>query len=137
MEPTSVAHFDLNTAPHPSDSWLAGAAALLQHRWYDAHEHFEQVWRVADDWRRDFVQSIIHGAAALELCNKGRIPEARKQLQKMERRLELAQQDAWQGIYAKEWMRELHRVVEAPSISPSPPRLDDRLRQAALPLGSD
>jgi predicted metal-dependent hydrolase len=64
-----------------------GLELLRQSRHFDAHEAFEEAWRVAPPAERDFYQGLVHVAVAWYQAGRGRRPGCERQLAKAVRRL--------------------------------------------------
>jgi hypothetical protein len=60
---------------------------LREGRGFEAHELFEDLWRVADPGERDFYQGLVHVAVSLHLEHRGSLTGMRSQLGKARRRL--------------------------------------------------
>ncbi len=53
------------------DAWREGVRAFCEERWFEAHEHWEQLWRAAGPEDREFLRGLIQVAAALHLLARG------------------------------------------------------------------
>ena len=71
-------------------------------RYFEAHEAFEDAWRSADAYERDFFQGLVHVVVAWYQGGRGNLVGCRRQLDKAARRL---------GPYAPE-----HRSVDVASL---------------------
>jgi predicted metal-dependent hydrolase len=64
-----------------------GLEAIRAERYFEAHEHLEEAWRVASPEERDFFQGLVHVAVAWYQAGRGRPVATARQLEKATRRL--------------------------------------------------
>jgi predicted metal-dependent hydrolase len=69
------------------DEFDRGLELIRQHRYFEAHEELELVWRAADTAERDFYQGLVHVAVAWYQAGRGRRVATASQLEKALRRL--------------------------------------------------
>jgi uncharacterized protein len=65
-----------------------GLACYRRREFFDAHEHWEDVWRVTAEPERTFLQALIHIAAAFHHLERKNAVGAERQLRRSLRKLE-------------------------------------------------
>lgn len=78
-----------------------------ERRWFDAHEAFEDAWRVATGPRRSLLRALVHGCVALEHRRRGNAAGVALQLPKAQARIsEAAPGDPLTAV-ARRWIEAL------------------------------
>jgi predicted metal-dependent hydrolase len=85
-----------------------GRAAFNRGEFYDAHEHWEEVWNEIDDPDRRWIQGLIQVATGLHKLQRERIDSARTLLARALDKLADAP-ETWQGLA----VGALRRAAEA------------------------
>ena len=70
-----------------SKNYREGIALFNQHSFFEAHEVLEDVWRVAPDRERRFLQGLIQVAVALHHHSRGNLVGCRSLLDRARRNL--------------------------------------------------
>lgn len=102
-----------------------GLACYRRREFFDAHEHWEDVWRASAEPEKTFLQALIHIAAGFHHLERKNVAGAERQLRRALRKLE--PYPANFGGLAVEPIREsvrawLHAIEEgAPGKVPFPP----------------
>jgi predicted metal-dependent hydrolase len=68
-------------------AYAEGLEHARAHRYFEAHEAFEDAWRAADPDERDFFQGLVHVVVAWHQQERGNLVGCERQLAKAERRL--------------------------------------------------
>lgn len=73
-------------------------------RWFDAHEAFEDAWRVATGPRRSLLRALVHACVALEHLRRGNAAGVALQLPKAQARMNEAAPDDPLTAVARAWI---------------------------------
>lgn len=84
-------------------------------RWFDAHEAFEDAWRVATGPRRELLRALVHACVALEHRRRGNPTGVALQVAKARARMSQAALDDPLTAVACAWIEAVERLgPEAP-----------------------
>jgi uncharacterized protein len=102
-----------------------GRAAFNRGEFFEAHERWEDVWRVLAGAERSFVQGLIQVAAALHHLQAGRQNPALRLMRKG--LVKLSGRAAWPALdrpvdHLVQQVRDLVAALEAPAARPPDPR---------------
>lgn len=92
-----------------------GLACYRRREFFDAHEHWEDVWRASAEPEKTFLQALIHIAAAFHHLERKNMTGAELQLRRALRKLEpyhegfggLAVEDMRQSV--RGWLRAIEQ----------------------------
>jgi hypothetical protein len=107
-----------------SEGLAAGLACYRNQEFFDAHEHWEDVWRQLQDPEKNFLQGLIQVTVAMHHYRNANIAGARTLLERASRRLEGCP-DCFGGIDVatlradvQVWLRSLDSAGNGPSAFP-------------------
>lgn len=104
---------------HPKE-YREFANLFNEHKYFEAHEALESLWRREKGPERHFYQGLIQVAAAFVHFQKGTPSGGRKLLQSAAENLENFR-PAWKGLDIEKLLRETRESIEQNS---APPRID-------------
>jgi hypothetical protein len=115
------------SGPSSDDDIARGLAAFRESRFYEAHEHWEAVWRHSAGTERRLLQGLIQIAAACVHLEKGRPgPAGRLLVLSLEK---LAEEPAdFQGVPLDRLRAQARSLLEDVGGSPAPRRGTGSLR---------
>lgn len=99
-----------------------GLACYRRQEFFDAHEHWEDVWRVSAEPEKTFLQALIHIAAAFHHLERKNAVGAERQLRRALCKLE-AYPEKFGGVTVeevRESVREWLRSIEAGVVNEKP-----------------
>ncbi len=115
--------------PFDSQMYRSGLCALLERRWYDAHEDLEHVWRQCTGDDRLFLQALIQGAVCLEHRHRDNQRESWGQLRKAREKANRIP-SFFMGIHLDEWLAALHELdPQSPKEKWPTPQLEPALER--------
>lgn len=76
-------------------------------RWFDAHEAFEDAWRLATGPRRALLRALVHACVALEHRRRGNAAGVALQVPKAQARLAEAPPDDPLSAVARAWIEAI------------------------------
>lgn len=107
--------------------WSSGALAeglrcYGEHEFFNAHEHWEEVWLACEEPEKTFLQALIQIAAAFHHLQKGNLVGTRSLLDAARRRLERYGPE-YGGVAVEPLRRSLVVWLEALSTADCAPRI--------------
>jgi len=100
---------------------IADTLALVRGgRGFEAHEVFEELWRMAEPAERDLYQGLVHVAVATYQDGRGNEVGRTRQLEKALRRL-TPYAPAYEGVEIAELLDWCRASLAAPHCEPLPP----------------
>jgi uncharacterized protein len=89
-----------------------GLACYRRREFFDAHEHWEDVWRASAEPERTFLQALIHIAAGFHHFERKNVVGAERQLRRALRKLE-PYPDGFGGVAVEDVRRSVRGWLQA------------------------